>query len=361
MNTGIIEKLENELRISCDWMSFTITGLSDVLDVLKFLGYDEESYIEMPKGGMGYKKMIRIKGYSISILYDGNADMGIFVTCSGSSILELIRSYGESRAVDTPFGEKGWEFDNALVDFINSVQEIGHFSRFDIALDDIGSRFYNLDELDNLVMGKVDGKRVVSKFKQYERKHPVNIFTHKALGDTCYFGSRRSEVFMRVYDKRLEQEHKTKQDLGVDWVRWEVEFKGERAQQVANMIAKTNNMASVFVGVLNNYFCIKNLDDSNISRCSLDEKWSAFVCDMEKLRLYVADAEKTLEEKENWFKMQVAPTLAGIIVANEGDMSIIYDFFDAYLTRMSRDMQRICDVYNPTWRSDWGLDNEFVA
>ena len=363
MKTGVVETLKNELRICCDWMSFNLDGMS-VDEVCEFLGYGEQDYLEMNKGGMGYRSMRRIKGYNISILYDGSVGMGILVSCSGSAITELVRSYAETKAIDTPFGEKGWEFSSAFIDFVQSVNLTGRFTRFDIALDDIGAQYYTIDYLYNLLDSSdfraKEKKRVVMKMKKYLRYDPKIHGTSEKEGDTLYLGSRRSDTFIRVYDKRLEQKSKTKEDLGIDWVRWEIEFKGDRAQQVARAIGEQEEMANVFIGVLNNYFCIKNIDDSNISRCSVDSLWEKFVCATEKVRLFVAQAEKTLEEKEIWFKTQVAPTLAGIIVSRMGDMGIVYDFFSEYLTKMSRDMVNICDRYNPTWRMDWGFDDGCV-
>ena len=362
MELGVIDKLENELRVCVDWMGFTFFSLSDVCDVIKFLGYKEEDFTQLPKGGMGYKSILQLNGYTLQILYDGKEDMGIHVNISGSSIQEAVRSFMGTKKIDTPFGD-GYEipFDsNGLVAFIDEVSRVANFTRIDIAIDDIGSRFFNLDDLRALLSNQVPGKRIVSKFRKWQEVCQKKL-TGEKTGQTIYLGSRASDTFLRVYDKRLEQKGKRGSDLGIEWTRWELEFKGDRALQVAHLIVKRQELGSVFTGVLNNYVRVINLDDSNITRCSLDTVWQDFVNTVEKLRLYVASVEKTLEEKESWFKTQVAPTLAGIVVSRMGDLSIVYDFFDDYLTRMSKDMRNICDRYNPTWRIDWGVENECVA
>lgn len=362
MNTGTVEKLKNELRVCVDWIGFTFFGLTDVKDVIEFLGYKDEDFTQLPKGGMGYKSILQLNGYTLQILYDGKENMGIHVNISGSSVTEVIRSFLETKKIDTVFGD-AYDIDfnsNGLITFFDEVSKVANFTRIDIAIDDIGTQFFSLDGLRSLLAGETIGKKIVSKFRKWQEVCQKRL-TGEKTGHTIYMGSRQSETFLRVYDKRLEQAGKKGTDLGVEWTRWELEFKGERANQVANLIVKRQEVGAVFIGVLNNYVRVVNLDDSNISRCSLDTVWQKFVNTVEKLRLYVAQAEKTLEEKENWFKFQVAPTMAGIIVSKLGDMSIIYDYFEDYLTRMSKDMRNICDKYNPTWREDWGLNDECVA
>lgn len=360
MNTGIIEELKNELRICIDWIGFTVFKEMSVNDLIDILGYDEEDFTQLPKGGMGYKSILQLNGYTLQILYDGKPDMGIHVNISGSSISEVVRSYMQTKKVNTPFGEGYDTFHSGLVALLKEIDSIGRVTRIDIAVDDLGMKYYSLDELAELLNGKNKTCKVVSKFRSFQEICKRKL-TGEKTGQTLYMGSRQSEIFMRVYDKRLEQKNKCSEDLGVEWIRWELEFKDSRAMQVMDLIIQREELSSVFVGVLNNYMRIVNLDNSNTSRCSVTEKWQRFIGTLERIRLYVSDAEKTLVEKIEWFKSQVAPTLAGIIVSSQGDMGIIYDFFDDYLSRMSKDMRTICDRYNPSWRADWGVDNECVA
>lgn len=55
---GNFKDLENGLKVSIDWLSFTITKLSCVGDVLSLLGYSREDFNEMPRGRYGYKSML---------------------------------------------------------------------------------------------------------------------------------------------------------------------------------------------------------------------------------------------------------------------------------------------------------------
>lgn len=90
---GNLITLANGLVVSVDWLSFTVTSTNDLVDVLDMLGYTTEDFTRMPKGARGYRTMFRLNGYSLSVLCDGNPDMGIHVDVSGSAIGELIRSF----------------------------------------------------------------------------------------------------------------------------------------------------------------------------------------------------------------------------------------------------------------------------
>ena len=35
------------------------------------MGYSLTSFTKMPKGGMGYKSMLKLDGYPVTVLYDG--------------------------------------------------------------------------------------------------------------------------------------------------------------------------------------------------------------------------------------------------------------------------------------------------
>lgn len=360
LKIGVEDKLKNGLRTSIDWMGFTVFNVDSPLDVIELLGYKEEDFTQLPKGGMGYKSILQLNGYTLQILYDGKEDMGIHVNVSGSSVFEVVRSFMETKKVNTPFGEAYDTWDSGLITFLKEMSLCAKFTRLDIAVDDLGANFYKLDDLVQILERKQDGHRIVSKFRNWQEICKKKL-TGEKIGQTVYMGSRKSETFLRVYDKRLEQMNKTSEDLGLDWIRWELELKKERAEEAVKMIVNRGEIGTIFTGILNNYVRVVENIDSNVSRCPVSPLWEKFVSTVEKISLYVTEAEKTLEEKINWFKYQVAPTMAGIIVAQMGDMSIIHNFFDEYIMRMSKDMRTICDRHNPTWREDWGFDDVFVA
>ena len=65
--------LENGLRVSVDWLSFTFTIFSLPEQIIELLGYNIQDFTRMPRGGMGYKSMMKSHS-GISLLFDGNSE-----------------------------------------------------------------------------------------------------------------------------------------------------------------------------------------------------------------------------------------------------------------------------------------------
>jgi phage replication initiation protein len=345
------EQMRNQLTASIDWLSFTVFDLETVDDVISFLGYSPQEFSSLPKGGMGYKSMMKLEGYPVSILYDGKEDMGIHVTISGKAIPEVVRSYRASQAIDTPFGQGfSVSFDSSfMIDFLRAVKEIGQVSRIDLAIDDFGCKYFSTDDL---VQALTDG-RCVSKFRTW-RNVCEKTMTGEKTGHTVYMGSRTSEIFLRVYDKRLEQRKQGmdgQTPIDTEWIRWEFELKGDRANQVMDALISRDSIGSVCFGLLSNYFRIINLDNNNRSRCSVDPLWEKFIDRIRPLKLYVPDSPKTLEDKKQWVLTQVMPTLAGIVIADSGSLEFITDNLVHSAERMGKDMIDLVQRENPDWRT----------
>jgi DNA relaxase NicK len=130
-------------------------------------------------------------------------------------------------------------------------------------------------------------------------------------GSTCELGSRPSERFLRVYDKRGP-------------TRCELELKGERAAAVAAQLAglPAREWAPVALGHLRDFVdFVDRESDANLSRAAPLPWWSAFVGRAAKagLRL-VHEVVPTLERSRDWFRRQVGPTLAVLLAADRGSL-----------------------------------------
>ena len=88
---GNLITLDNGLIVSVDWLSFTVTSTADVVDVLDMFGYVMDDFTRMPKGARGYKTMFRLNGYSLSVLCDGNSDMGIHIDAVSYTHLDVYK------------------------------------------------------------------------------------------------------------------------------------------------------------------------------------------------------------------------------------------------------------------------------
>lgn len=339
MNTDV---LATGLRVSVDWVAFTVKDEKmTVKSVIEFLGFDVAMFSQAPRGANGYKSMMNLDGYPLSVLSDGKPDMGIHVNVGGSAIGHMLKHYYNARCSPTPFGGDAFEVDDfaqtVMVNFLSEVNKIATFSRLDIAVDDCGDTVhFTLPDVSHaLSMGLC-----VSKFRNYSNNITRKVSRPDELvGGTIYFGSGSSDIRLRIYDKRLEQNAKAGAEvITYDWVRWEFQLRNERATSFAHLLLSGVSFPDAVVGMFNNYFRIIVNDDSNRSRCSISPRWLAFLGSLEKVRLYVSDHPKTLDDKKAWLIQQVLPTLTGVILADGGSLDIITDHWDASVARMKHDM-----------------------
>lgn len=334
--------LDNGLKVSVDWISFTVTEIDSVDRVLSLFGYSSNDFTELPHGAHGYNSMLRLNGHSISVLYDGKEGMGIHVDVTGSSVLEFIRSFKETLKEDTPFGP-GYEidFDSSFMQALFSViLRVGHFTRIDLAIDDIGTSFFSTDDLCGLWANHC----IVTKDRNM--KNVVeSISGNVKIGHTVYFGSRKSDIFLRVYDKRLEQNRKLerarKPMISTPWTRWELECKDSRADAVARKLVDCIAFGEVVVGVLSHYFRVVQLDDSNRSRCTIDERWAAFINGVSPLKLYIPKEEKTLDDKKAWLEYQCGPTIAAVVISDFGSYGFLEKCVHSGALRLTKGLSRL--------------------
>lgn len=351
------ENLENGLCCSIDWLSFTITAHKSIGEVLGLFGFSFADFYECEKGAMGYKRMLMLHGSNLRVMFEGNDNMGIHFDVSGSAMADLYEYYKRGVSEVTPWDTLAVDIDMQIVShMLGRVLQYGHVTRLDLAIDNKGDIYYRLPEL----VAVLENHRFVTKFRKW-RNVAEKETSGQAVGHTVYFGSRSSNVMLRVYDKQLEQNSKHRDDVApieYEWVRWELELKGERAQMAVEHMLDGFSVGEVCVGVLANYFRVIIFDDSNKSRCSNDIKWDTFINNIRALRLYVHHEEKTLEDKKNWIMRQVAPTLTGIIIANYGDISFLTQHLELQSGRMKRGLRDLVTQANPGWEESLRMFSE---
>lgn len=116
---------------------------------------------------------------------------------------------------------------------------------------------------------------------------------------------------MRIYNKGLEQK------VDMDWVRWEIQLRDERASAFSDMVLHCedheNTIAPIIVGVLAGFVRFVNLDDSTVPAvpCSKNGRISS----LQLLLLCFLSLKKksSVENKHEWVRKQVMPTIAGLL------------------------------------------------
>lgn len=322
----------NGLKVSCDWMEFTIQE-SSPYKVLEEFGFTAESFKNMERGSLGYSKMLRHKSAEVTVLYDGNTDMGVHVQVKGSAISCFLEEFKQTLKVRNAWDEECYEYedfndiDNITRLILKKVRGVGWFSRLDLAVDDIGVNYYSCKRVHKMI----ENKEYVSKVKRWNADVPHNR-AGEIIGYTVYLGSpRNSRMFLRVYDKKLEQK---KEDLP-DWVRWEVVLKDERADNFADYVINGMDFSVATASTLNTLVRFVNKTSCNKSLCETKKKWKKFVGSVGKLKLTASLPRKSVERSCDWINRQCAPTIAGLVAAFGGDMSFLTGNLSEHFERLS--------------------------
>lgn len=122
-------------------------------------------------------------------------------------------------------------------------------SRVDIALDFINEGIniteiqnqYNNKELKILVMRERNGK-----IEQIAKSHSIHGITEGSEFQTIYLGNRENPLYMRIYDKKVEQinskkgSRRSEAEEYDNWIRFELEIKKDYAHDLTEALLNTN-------------------------------------------------------------------------------------------------------------------------
>lgn len=291
-NTGVVN---TQMVGLIDWLAFTVPNLPTAI---KILGINETDFIELPRGMNGYLKQ-KMCGH-IRIMYEGSANMGCHVEFSGQACREY-----ETRIGNT------WKWWPLLSEVLECK---GSFSRIDLALDD-RQGLLSLDEIER----KIESGEVRTKFRTSRRMKKNDNSDGKLTGQTIYFGSTKSDIQLRFYDKALEQE------IEGQWIRTEIQARDERATAIVVALLGDVTIGQICAGVLLNYvvFVEKKETDTNKARWAVCDWWNSYLGQVEAIRLSIERKPKTIQETKSWVNNQIGPTLAMLMLADQGDTSFI--------------------------------------
>lgn len=302
-NTGAQSTLGEGLRPLVDWVSATLKNITPDELIEGILLLNPEHFTDCEKGKYGY---MNAKRYGhIAVYYNGHPEMGIHLEISGQGC----REYESYQIMD-------W---GTLFRVLLACE--ANITRLDVAIDD----FQGYWDLQTIVRKTKRGE-LVSKFKHATKIEKIKIETGKTVGHTVYFGSAESRIRIRMYDKLLERIAEGQAVEGIDvWNRTEIQARKERAQEIAALIAEDLPIGQIVAGILKYYlrFVVRG-KDSNKSRWKTARFWEEFLQGVETIRLARSKPEQSVEKKIAWLERQVAPTLALIVKAFEGDMKQIY-------------------------------------
>ena len=309
----------NNKELLIDWLEFTCFQDCEELGSeerkkLEEWGFDLEKFKYLESGLMGYKK--RMWGEYTQILFAGNTGMKTHIVLSGK-------------------GVRAYEVNNKAENLINMLtHEDLSFTRIDLALDikDGSIEFKQLLEY-------LNKNYIVTRFKKYKYvvEKKISDDGQQTLGETIYFGSRSSNIFVRIYDKAKQMQ------VEGSWIRIEIVYKDEHANALALYIVQgEKNLGELFSQTLNNYIrFVEKSNDSNKRRWKTADFWERILEDSKRIKLSFKGEEVDPKKTADWFKTKVAPSLAFLNLYWGGDMKIVESVITGAEEKMSEKYKKI--------------------
>lgn len=295
-----------------DYLSFTIKDYTHYEEILNRLYY---KFLPRGYGGKGYLLGFQADVPGITVLAGGKVEqMGTHVQISGEGCRML------EACPDFP----GWP------EFMKIWRANGaNFTRIDLAMDDLEAQVSYKDVLSWEESGVLVRKG--NSIRQYGNR------VQGKQAWTLYIGSRQSEVMLRVYQKGWELTQKglsLPEGAHPDFLRFECEYKGRRADQVAQVIINQGLQAAF--GCIRHSFEFTNPDDidkrSNKRRAA---EWWVHLVEHTKIVTTVTQyVQKSLEQVKNWITKQVGTSLATIVHADGGSIQFLVDVIKASEQRL---------------------------
>lgn len=308
---------ETNLTTAFDWLEFTVKELTLQCLIDDILKLKTAEFKALDCGRFGYNSQWKWAEGNVFVLFNSgknqepiaNDKMGIHTIITGTGC----RVYEQSRGIR-----------ELLIMVIDQVPE-SKFTRIDLAIDDHQDKLINYDRIQSAALNNM----FTSRWSKWDELNSRSCTNGAYLGRTMYFGSQKSDIFMRIYDKKLERMANNGENAEnlCAWTRLEVVFKKDRAQLLAKHLTNGDDIGLVLRETLNNY--IRFLDnpkksDTNKARWPTADWWQELLGDVGKLKLTILPLERTVEQMQEWVDKQIAPTLSTLMMAYDGDLSWVY-------------------------------------
>lgn len=271
------------IEISFGWLSCTIPAIH----LQEFYTLVGDTPVPLEHGFRGYECSAMILGTGRAGWSVARPEAHIDLSAQALSLIKGGHVDGILDVIDWTF-EKG-----------------GHLTRLDISYDDrIG--IVTVAEVERaLSCGDV-----VTRWHKWRPDGDYEIGSPAVDGGTVYIGSRKSDAFLRIYDKAKEQGLEN-----THWTRFEIQLRNDSATSLARLLCNAKNDEDLFVelslGILKGYIEFKDKNsDSNPSRRVCLPWWEKIVGDVSRVKASRVKSERTISNTVDWVERQVAPALA---------------------------------------------------
>lgn len=284
-------------KIIYDYLSFT-TKMHDITDVLVLLGFEGVTF-EHLNGFYGYKDRLYYEG--VHIHHNGhNVDMGICVEMSGKGC----------RTFET---DGNGDYDRIISLILKNYSDVAekrkmNITRLDVAYDDFHGKL-NLP----LLIREAQLGNFVARFEKWEVRFGSD-------GATVEHGSMKSDVFVRIYDKKAERK---RTDLE-HWVRCELQL---RKTCALGFLRLKGSIDKRYFDTLNNYirYIVPPVDNSTNKRVlSTAPHWLNFIESFESKSIFCKPkTEYNIYNLDNLLFNQMGGALQTMI--DVGGVDVFFD------------------------------------
>ena len=284
--------MEHAFTLTMDWLAFTIPKASKE-EVMQQIG---GQWSQCETGFRGYPRCW--------MTLNGSRGVGKLGTGAFGRPAEV--------HVDLSAGIVSlWELDKVRDVLQWLIQSGGHVTRVDCALDDRSPAVTVAH-----IKQAVEAGHAVTRAEKFQVVASSSMSEGTSTGETLYFGSGQSQTLLRIYDKRLELQHKGREDWRDYGVRWELQLRRDRAQACAFALVSQGALdwRKSVVGVLRAYVdfraTMREASAWERGRAPLLPWWEQLTEGFSQCRLHVEKEHRTLEDVKEWAVQSLAPILA---------------------------------------------------
>lgn len=326
-NRGVENTDESGLRACVDWLQVTFKNVRSAESIIDLLGLNFDDFVEFENGKYGFSNHLRF-GH-ISIYYSYKEDTLFHLEITGQGCRELEQ-----------FGKYDWL---TLLELILMLDI--NITRFDIAVDDFKG-YFTFGKLIN----KIKKGHVRSRFRKARIMEDVELNDGSTAGTTIYFGSAKSDIQVRIYDKLGERISKGMEILeGIEvWNRTEIQMRDKRAlQAVYELVQNIHNIGQEVQGILRNYvlFLDPKKNDTNKGRWGISKFWLTFLNGVEPLSLTQVAPDVTIEKVNRWFENSVAANFALLYEAFDNDQAKIMQWIELGKEKQKKKHENMLNRY----------------
>ncbi|EOL46306.1 hypothetical protein RV11_GL000582 [Enterococcus phoeniculicola] len=292
-NVSINTSKVSNKYITIDWLTASFSLDYDVHEfITEVLQMDYRDFI-FEVGGIGrsyhYGNTAKFDNihiyYSTALDVENGSNSGFAVNFNGQGC----RQYEIYR----------WNENNCWTwyDTIRNLLKIsGNFTRLDIALDLINSKYTW-----QFLLKKIYEKTLIYR-GNVKRINKINTKTGEDYNASIYIGDKPQQL--NIYDKKGERFDRAKQEYDVDsWTRWELRLSSDKAHLAVLELAEGRELSDLFQGILSAHYRFVTLTgDKNRSRRENARWWTEFLNNASETHLYVSKDKPTLKRKENWLE-----------------------------------------------------------